>query len=64
MAESGNADLETTEFLEADEVLKEYRRVKLLLELVRRPDVAKLLEDIGGYPSVLKGHRVKRMSRL
>jgi hypothetical protein len=45
--------------IEAKRLYDEYRRMKLLLEYVRQPDIEKVLEDIQGSSSTVP-QRIRR----
>jgi hypothetical protein len=54
----------TAEYAEAKKVLDQYRRVKLLLDLVHRPDIEKLLEEASEASPILRKVSVRRVSRI
>lgn len=64
MAVPSKKDLITPEYIEAKKVLSQYRCTKLLLDLVRRPDLQKLIEEASEYSPILKKTAIRKISRI
>lgn len=64
MAVPSKKNLIPPEYIEAGRVLSQYRRTKLLLELARRPDLQKLIEEMSEYSPILEKIAVRKISRI